>query len=149
MSTLHLLFGFEGRIGRVPFTLALLATAAVFALGIYLSDQSLPAMATLLAPHGINAAFVLNGIWALLGLIAVWAALALTAKRLHDRGRSGWWGAAAILPLVALAILNDALFLVSKTIVLPAAVQYAILAASAAVGAWVLVETLVLPGRHD
>jgi uncharacterized membrane protein YhaH (DUF805 family) len=106
-------------------------------------------MAALLAPRGINAALVLNAIQAVLGGIAVWAALALAAKRLHDRGRSGWWGAAAILPLVALAILNDALFLVTRTIVLPAALQLVILVACGALGVWVLVEAAVLSGRGD
>ena len=149
MSTLHLLFGFQGRIGRPPFIAGLLATAAAFLLGIYLSEQSLPAMATALAPRGINAAVVLNAIQALIGFIAVWAALALMAKRLHDRGRSGWWGAAALLPLVALALLNDALFLASRTIVLPTGLQLAILLAFGALGVWVLVETAVLPGRED
>lgn len=149
MSTLHLLFGFEGRIGRPTFIVAFLTTVAAVALAIYLGELSLPAMAALLAPRGINAALVLNAIQAVLGGIAVWAALALAAKRLHDRGRSGWWGAAAILPLVALAILNDALFLVTRTIVLPAALQLVILVACGALGVWVLVEAAVLSGRGD
>jgi uncharacterized membrane protein YhaH (DUF805 family) len=149
MSTLHLLFGFEGRIGRPTFIVAFLTTVAAVALAIYLGELSLPAMAALLAPRGINAALVLNAIQAVLGGIAVWAALALAAKRLHDRGRSGWWGAAAILPLVALAILNDALFLVTRTIVLPAALQLVILVACGALGVWVLVEAAVLSGGGD
>ena len=149
MSTLHLLFGFQGRIGRPPFIAAMLATAAAFLLAIYLSEQSLPAMAAALAPRGINAALVLNAIQALIGFFALWAVLALTAKRLHDRGHSGWWGAAAFLPLVALAILNDVLFLASRMIVLPTGLQLAILLAFGALGIWVLVEAAVLPGREN
>ena len=149
MSTLHLLFGFQGRIGRPPFIAAMLATAAAFLLGIYLSEQSLPAMAAALAPRGINAALVLNAIQALIGFFALWAVLALTAKRLHDRGHSGWWGAAAFLPLVALAILNDVLFLASRMIVLPTGLQLAVLLAAGALGVWVLVEAAVLPGREN
>jgi uncharacterized membrane protein YhaH (DUF805 family) len=147
MSTLHLLFGFRERIGRAPFILALLATVVAFVLLIQAGELSLPAMAAVLAPRGINAALVLNAIEGLIALVAVWIALALIAKRLHDRGRSGWWGAAALLPLVGLALLNDALFLASRTIVLPGTVQLAVLIPAAALGIWVLVETAVLPGR--
>jgi uncharacterized membrane protein YhaH (DUF805 family) len=149
MSTLHLLFGFRGRIGRAPFILALSATAVTFVLLIQAGELSLPAMAAVLAPRGINAALVLNAIEGLIAAIAIWITLALIAKRLHDRGRSGWWGAAVILPLTALAILNDALFLASRTIVLPGTVQLAVLVPAAALGIWVLVETVLLPGRDD
>jgi uncharacterized membrane protein YhaH (DUF805 family) len=149
MSTLHLLFGFRGRIGRAPFILALSATAVTFVLLIQAGELSLPAMAAVLAPRGINAALVLNAIDGLVAAIAIWIALALITKRLHDRGRSGWWGAAVILPLTALAILNDALFLASRTIVLPGTVQLAVLVPAAVLGVWVLVETALLPGRDD
>jgi uncharacterized membrane protein YhaH (DUF805 family) len=149
MSVLRLLFGFDGRIGRRPFLLALLATVASFLAGVYLGDLSLPLMASVLAPRGINAAFVLQGIWALLGFLAIWAAVALTAKRLRDLGRPIWWGAAAILPLVALAILNDALFLASKSISVPIFAQYAIFAAASALGIRVLVEGAITRGRDD
>ncbi len=148
MSTLHLLFGFKGRIGRAPFILALSATAVAFVLLIQAGELSLPAMAAVLAPRGINAALVLNAIEGLIAATAIWIALALIAKRLHDRGRSGWWGAAVILPLTALATLNDALFLASRTIVLPGTVQLAVLVPAAALGVWVLVETALLPGRE-
>ena len=148
MSTLHLLFGFKGRIGRAPFISAMLATVVAFALLIQTGELSLPAMAAVLAPRGINAALVLNAIEGFIGLVAVWAVLALVAKRLHDRGRSGWWGAAALLPLVGLALLNDALFLASRTIVLPGSLQLAVLIPAAALGIWVLIETAVLPGRQ-
>lgn len=149
MRTLRLLFGFDGRIGRRPFLLALLATVTAFLVGVYLSDLGLPLMASVLAPRGINAAFVLQGFWALLGFFAVWAALALTAKRLRSLGRPVWWGAAAILPLVALAILNDALFLASKSISIPIFAQYAIFAAATALGIRVLFETALARDRDD
>jgi len=149
MSALHLLFGFEGRIGRRPFLLALLATVAAFLAGVHLSERALPWMAEVFAPRGINAAFVLQGLWALLGVLAGWIVLALAAKRLHDRGRSGWWGALALLPLAGLAILNDALFLASRTIVLPSGLQLAVLLAAGGLGLWVLFESVVLPGKES
>ncbi|HXF52702.1 MAG TPA: DUF805 domain-containing protein [Hyphomicrobiaceae bacterium] len=147
MSAFRFLFGFEGRIGRRPFLLGLLATVAAFAAGIHLSEQSLPWMAEIFAPRGINAAFVLHAIWTLLAVVAGWTVLALTAKRLHDRGRSGWWGALALLPLAALAVLNDALFLASRTIAVPSGLQLAVLLAAGVLGLWVLFETLILPGN--
>ena len=143
MHWLRLLFGFGGRIGRVPFLAGLIAVGIAFVIGIEAAEAALPWMARVLAPRGINAGLALNVIWSLVWLLAVWAALALSIKRLLTCGMSGWWAAAAILPPVALAQLNDAIFLVSRSVTLPAVVQYAILAASGAVALWVLYETVM------
>ena len=49
---------------------------------------------------------LLSGIYLLLGLLPV---LAVSVRRLHDTGRSGWWVIIALLPLVGLAFLYFAL----------------------------------------
>lgn len=36
---------------------------------------------------------------------AVWALFALTIKRLHDLGRSGWWSALLLLPVVSVLLM--------------------------------------------
>ena len=148
MSPLALLFSVQGRIDRGAFIAGAVGTVATFALLIYGSEQSLGWMAGVLAPRGINAGLVLNVIWLVLGLLAVWALIALFAKRLRDRGRSGWWAAAAILPLAALAVLNDALFLVSRAFALPPLVYNGVLILAAAIGVWVMIEAL-LPGTRN
>ena len=64
------------------------------------------------------------------------------AKRLRARGRSPWWAVAAVVPLAVLALVNDAIFLVSKSVVLPTVLNWglALFAAAAALG--VLIECL-------
>ena len=147
MHPAHMLFAFGGRLGRTPFIVCMLAVAGVFVAGIEASEAALPWMAQILAPRGINAGLALNVIWSLLWLLAVWSALALTVKRLRDRSQSGWWAAACILPLAALAQLNDAIFQMSRSIVLPGIVQYAVLAVSGGIALWVIYQT-ILPASH-
>ena len=140
MNWLAMMFGFSGRIGRMPFAIGLGCAVVIFALGIQGSLAALPWLAGVLAPRGLNAGFALNAIWSALGLLLVWSASALAAKRLRDRGRSPWWAPAAVLPLAALALLNDAIFLLSRSIVLPAPLQGLVLTIAGGIGIWVLYE---------
>lgn len=141
MNWLHVVFGYGGRIGRLPFAIGLIGSALAFYAGVQGSDAALPWLAQVLAPRGINAGFALNLIWSLLGLLLVWSLSALGAKRLRDRRRSPWWAPAAVLPLAALALLNDAIFLVSRSMVLPVALQWLVLAIAGGIGVWVLFES--------
>ena len=111
------------------------------------SLAALPSLAAVLAPRGINAGLALNLIWSVLGALLVWCSIALFAKRLRDRGHQPWWAVAGILPLATIALVNDAIFLASRTIVLPALVQWPILLAAGGICAWTLTEA-TLPGRH-
>lgn len=149
MRPLRILFGFRGRLGRPPFVVALLAVLAGFVLlrQLVRATEFLQILAEIFAPHGINGAFVQNGILALLWFIGVWMVLALTAKRLHDRGFSVAWAALALLPLVALVMLNDEIILVSSRFVLPSEARMGVLMLSTALGIWVLIQTLALPGE--
>lgn len=140
MNWFHVLFGFGGRIGRIPFAIGIIGAAVAMYLGVQGSLAALPWLAAVLAPRGINAGFALNLIWSGLGILLVWCLIALGAKRLRDRGRSPWWAAAAVLPLAALALLNDAIFLVSRSLVLPLPLQWVVMAIAGGVGVWVLVE---------
>lgn len=145
---LWVLFGWSGRIGRAPFALGLVALAAMFWLGIRGSLAALPLMAELLAPHGINAGFALNAIWLALGALLVWGLLALGAKRMRDRGHSVWWIVVVVLPLAALALANDAIFLVSRSFEVPRLLQIALLVDSCVIGLWILIEGLLLPAHN-
>jgi len=147
MSLAQILFGFRGTLSRQAYVACLAGVAVVVLTIIALSAASLETLAAITAPRGFNAAFVLNALWTVVGLVAVWSILALMSKRLAQRGRSGWWAAAAVLPLVAIALLNDAIFLVSRSMSLPASLEYAVLGASSLLLLWVLVETIFLPSR--
>jgi uncharacterized membrane protein YhaH (DUF805 family) len=74
MTLLQLLFSFEGRIGRSTWWLASIVMGFVCGL--------LMVVVAAIAGH-----------WA--GLLALlpmyWSCFSLNAKRLHDRGKSGWW----------------------------------------------------------
>lgn len=146
MTILGDLFAFTGRIGRLRFAIGSLVIAGVLVAGIQLSLAALPWMAEVLAPRGINAGFALNAIWSLLGLISVWSLSALGAKRLRDIGRSPWWAPAAVVPLAVIALINDAIFLVSRAFALPQPVQWVILAVAGGIGLWVLAEGLLRAG---
>jgi uncharacterized membrane protein YhaH (DUF805 family) len=91
---------------------------------------------------------VLNGIWLALGVMLVWSATALGAKRLRDLGRSPWWAAVAVLPLAALALASDTIFLVSRSFVVPAPLWWGVIAICGAIGLWILIEGALLTGRR-
>lgn len=140
MGILILLFGVSGRTRREPFAIALAGVLIAFWLGVRLSEAALPWMARILAPRGINAGLALNMIWLALGVLATWSSTALIAKRLRDRGRPGWWAVALAPPLAILALLNDAIFLVSRSFVMPSAITTIGLVCIAAIGGWLLWE---------
>jgi uncharacterized membrane protein YhaH (DUF805 family) len=135
-------------IGRAGFAIGLGVSVAVLWLGIRASEAALPWMAEVLAPRGINAGFALNAIWSLLGLAFVCSVSVLGAMRLRARGRSGWWAPAAVVPLALLALAEDAIFLVSRTFVLPAPVKWTVLLVAGGMAFWVLVEGLIGPSRQ-
>jgi uncharacterized membrane protein YhaH (DUF805 family) len=98
-DAMNLLFSFFGRVGRGGFWLGVLMsvvfslTGLLLAVGIFgmpqmaLGPDGLPDPAAPAA--GINPLFlVIAGIGYVLG---AWTSIATAVKRLHDRGKSGWW----------------------------------------------------------
>ena len=73
-----LYFEFGGRISRSQYWIGSIVLILVYAAIKYLSGLIFPAM--------INAVLVIPMI-----CFAITVPVALTVKRLHDRGRSGWW----------------------------------------------------------
>lgn len=82
----HLLFQFDGRINRAKYWLgagALYVFFIVFAIIAGMANSS--------------------AIWTLYviaGLLAIWPGLAISIKRWHDRGKSGWWVLIGLVPLI-------------------------------------------------
>jgi uncharacterized membrane protein YhaH (DUF805 family) len=79
----RLLFDGTGRLGRGPFLLAIAILLATFAL----YEAAVDGVA-----HGLTA-------WAVHGVL-LFAAACVLSKRLHDRGRAGWWAAPVLLAFV-------------------------------------------------
>ena len=76
----QLFFSSTGRVGRGSFLLAVAVLLAVFAA----YEAAVSGIA-----HGLTA-------WAVHGVL-LFAAACVLSKRLHDRGRSGWWAALVLL----------------------------------------------------
>lgn len=93
-----LLLSFEGRIDRR--TWWLWGVGAMLGLAIYFT--------AVLRIAGVSAA-VTDG---LVNLLLVWPAVALSVKRWHDRGSSGWWVLVVLIPVIGwlwMAIANGCL----------------------------------------
>jgi uncharacterized membrane protein YhaH (DUF805 family) len=85
-SPRRILFSFGGRIGRR--TWWLWGVGALFGLAIYFN--------VLLRVAGLSAVRTDIAV----NLVLLWPALAISAKRWHDRGKSAWWVLVALIPLV-------------------------------------------------
>lgn len=82
----HLLFNFEGRINRAKFWLG--------AVVLYVVPSLLAIIAWL-----AHSAFTWT-LFALVMLLLIWPGLAVSIKRWHDRGKSGWWVLIGLVPLI-------------------------------------------------
>jgi len=71
------LFGFEGRINRAKFWIGLILIQVVVWIFFMLAV--------------VTDASVMWGLSVLVGLALIWPGVAISIKRWHDRGKSGWW----------------------------------------------------------
>ena len=74
-----------GRLARTPFVIAAVATLALIMLYEAVVHTTL---------HWLTGWFVYPAV--------IYAGACLLSKRLHDRGRSGWWAAPIIVALIAI-----------------------------------------------
>jgi uncharacterized membrane protein YhaH (DUF805 family) len=86
MSPLHIFFGLRGRIPRKIFWLY--GVAVPIGLGAYVH--------ALLGIMGLRE----QALEGLLNLVLLWSALAVSAKRWHDRDKSGWWALLQFVPVL-------------------------------------------------
>jgi uncharacterized membrane protein YhaH (DUF805 family) len=86
LSPLQVFFGLRGRIPRRTFWLC--GVAIPIGLGAYFHG--------LLAIAGIGG----QALEGLLNLGLLWSALAVSAKRWHDRDKTGWWALLQFVPVV-------------------------------------------------
>lgn len=93
MQKLRPYFSFSGRTNRQAYWV----TSVLTYLGI---------LAVSLATMGISLLMLVFGLPAL--IIGLWVSLAVAVRRLHDRGKSGWWLLAIYVPIGLLSMLQGA-----------------------------------------
>ena len=87
MNWQQLLFSFKGRIGRGTFWLAILPVIAAVLL-----IASAPLLMVSTESQEMPASFLIAIFAAqLICFAGLWPILAVGSKRLHDRGKGGWW----------------------------------------------------------
>ncbi len=106
MDWKYLLTSFEGRINRQPFWLSILALIVaqwiiMIILGMLFGVSMMGGMDPSMAPEEA-AAMATRGMTPLIivSLLFLYPALAIYAKRWHDRGKSGWWTLIGLVPLI-------------------------------------------------
>lgn len=103
----QLLFSFNGRIGRLAYWLASISLSVFIILMqsiIKLLQIQVDNLASISDPHSklTSSVFLLVITLFILAVLIVymWAALAVPAKRWHDRGKSAWWVLMGLIPIV-------------------------------------------------
>ena len=106
MDWKYLFTSFEGRINRKPFWLSLLALVVVewiviLVFGMILGTSMMGSFDPNMPPDEAASAAMKAMIpfW-IVGLLFLYPALAIYAKRWHDRGKSGWWTLIILVPLI-------------------------------------------------
>ena len=88
-----LLFGFEGRVGRGPFWLGQIVVLLLVWLYATYVDR-------LLAAWMPGSIFMGSAVALIFALPIIWVQMAITIKRCHDRGKTGFWTMLLLLPIV-------------------------------------------------
>ncbi len=81
-----LLFSFEGRINRKPYWMFILAVIAV---------NIVLAILSMVVGEKVGMILLI-----LFGILVIWSALAIQAKRWHDRDKSAWWLLMNLVPVI-------------------------------------------------
>lgn len=104
---MSLFTSFEGRINRQKWWLGLIVLVIAEWVIMFVITMFFGAsMPTEVDPDamGFSASYQLGAVGAIILLIImipfIWAGLALSAKRWHDRGKSAWWILIGLIPLV-------------------------------------------------
>ena len=98
MDLAQMLFSFSGRINRMPYWMLGIGLSVVSWLIIVVAGLVLPETLFYVGTVGVVIA-------------SAWIGLALSVKRAHDRGRSGWFVLVGFVPLLNLWPLVEFYFL--------------------------------------
>ncbi len=82
----HLLFGFSGRINRAKFWAGMVLQYGII-------------FATVAVGFAVNHPVGWWIVW-IVNLLTLWMWVAISVKRWHDRGKSGWWVFIVLAPVI-------------------------------------------------
>ena len=82
MNWQHVLFGFSGRINRARFWIGSVPLVIAWIAAVSLFNWMFMRAGSLVPVYGFGIAA---------GIMLLWGQLGICIKRLHDRGKSGWW----------------------------------------------------------
>ena len=101
---MNLLFSFTGRIGHRQFwldNLSIVVLVGLFLIVLMLIFPSEQLNNAYRNPERTNPATLPMWIgYLLLAIITTWITIAISIKRFHDRGKSGWWCLIVLIPLI-------------------------------------------------
>jgi uncharacterized membrane protein YhaH (DUF805 family) len=128
MSLTQLLFSFRGRINRALYWFSTIGMVAVLAalISLRLGDGGIIGRPALILAWGAQ-------------IPLIWALLAISMKRLHDRNKSAWW-------LLFFFLLPTLLELLAKQ--LRGTVGLVLLLINVVITGWVFIELGLAPGTH-
>ena len=103
MDWKYLFTSFEGRIGRQQWWLGTIVLVIaiwiiMFVIGLAFSTSMPPADGEMGMGAGISALGII--IMLIIYIPFIWASLALSVKRWHDRDKSGWWILINLVPII-------------------------------------------------
>lgn len=134
MDFVWLLISFKGRLNRARYLVVELALLALWG-AIWLKPSFLAS-----SPAALS--------W-IVAIPLIWINMATTAKRLHDRDRSGWW-AIAVFVINRLSFLYyGAFFGLSFGVDIPVAGELLLVIGAVVLSllqTWILIESFFLPG---
>lgn len=145
MGLFGLFFGLRGRANRMQYwigaILANIAASFTMQMSGMLMVLAPPSEGTLLPAMGVGA-FVLLGV----ALTNLWVSIALTVKRLHDRGRTGWIALVSLIPAVAMGWVVGAALRSPQGILGVVEMIMPVLMITLAVGLYFFIDLGLLPG---
>ena len=99
-SLFWFLFSYRGRISRIEFWVFVLAAIVACIAGLVALGTALEVMAPVTNSFGSTADFVVGGVLISFLLLCIVCGFAVSAKRFHDRRKSGWWSLIGLVPVL-------------------------------------------------
>ena len=146
MIWLRMLFGFKGRINRLQYWGGGVLMNVLFA--VVLAVFGAPLLNAKSEGEVISAVAGIGLLMFPMSILSLWSSLALTVKRLHDRGRTGWLSLLMFLPGLVMFVVGFGAALSGGVPPDPMS-MLPVMGLALAVGAFFFVDLGLLPGKPE